>query len=161
MRMSFDPRQKLGTLSVSQMQSVEIAKAVSNDCHVLILDEPTSSLTEHEVEALFRIIDDLKAEGVSIIYISHKMEEILRISDEVTIMRDGKYIGTWPARELTTDAIITHMVGRKLDNLYPASAAPPTRWSLSCRTLRPSTRAASAAQPSSCTRARSWAWAAW
>ena len=77
-RMSFDPRQKLGTLSVSQMQSVEIAKAVSNDCHVLILDEPTSSLTEHEVEALFRIIDDLKAEGVSIIYISHKMEEILQ-----------------------------------------------------------------------------------
>ena len=71
------------------------------------------------MEALFRIIADLKADGVSVIYISHKMEEILRISDEVTIMRDGKYIGTWPSRELTTDAIITHMVGRKLDNLYP------------------------------------------
>ena len=98
---------------------MEIAKAVSNDCHVLILDEPTSSLTEHEVEALFRIIADLKANGVSIIYISHKMEEILRISDEVTIMRDGKYIGTWEAKNLTTDTIITQMVGRKLDNLYP------------------------------------------
>ena len=118
-RMNFDPRQRLGSLSVSQMQSVEIAKAVSNDCRVLILDEPTSSLTEHEVEALFRIIADLKAEGVSIIYISHKMDEILRISDEVTIMRDGKYIGTWDAKTLTTDTIITNMVGRKLENLYP------------------------------------------
>jgi methyl-galactoside transport system ATP-binding protein len=118
-KMRFDPRQKLGTLSVSQMQSVEIAKAVSNNCRVLILDEPTSSLTQNEVEALFRIIESLKAEGVAIIYISHKMDEILRISDEVTIMRDGKYIGTWDAKGLTTDTIIANMVGRKLDNLYP------------------------------------------
>jgi len=118
-RMDFDPKQKLGSLSVSQMQSVEIAKAVSNDCKVLILDEPTSSLTAHEVEALFRIIEDLKAKGVSIVYISHKMDEILRISDEVTIMRDGKYIGTWDAKDLTTDKIITQMVGRELTNLYP------------------------------------------
>lgn len=118
-RMEFDPKQKLGTLSVSQMQSVEIAKAVSANCRVLILDEPTSSLTQNEVEALFRIIADLKADGVAIVYISHKMDEILRISDEVTIMRDGHYIGTWPAKELTTDAIITKMVGRELTNLYP------------------------------------------
>ena len=89
-RMNFDPKQRLGDLSVSQMQSVEIAKAVSADCKVLILDEPTSSLTANEVEALFRIIEDLKAEGVAIVYISHKMDEILRISDEVTIMRDAK-----------------------------------------------------------------------
>ena len=119
LRMDFDPKQKLGTLSVSQMQSVEIAKAVSNDCKVLILDEPTSSLTAHEVEALFRIVNDLKAKGVAIVYISHKMDEILRISDEVTIMRDGKYIGTWDAADLTTDKIITQMVGRELTNLYP------------------------------------------
>lgn len=118
-RMSFDPKQKLGSLSVSQMQSVEIAKAVSNDCKVLILDEPTSSLTSHEVDALFRIIEDLKAKNVAIVYISHKMDEILRISDEVTIMRDGKYIGTWEAKELTTDKIISQMVGRELTNLYP------------------------------------------
>ena len=118
-RMSFDPKQKVGELSVSQMQSVEIAKAVSANCRVLILDEPTSSLTSNEVEALFRIIGDLKAEGVAIVYISHKMDEILRISDEVTIMRDGKYIGTWNADELTTDKIITQMVGRELTNLYP------------------------------------------
>ncbi len=118
-RMPFDPRAKLGTLSVSQMQLVEIAKAVSANCKVLILDEPTSSLTENEVEALFRIVDDLRAKGVSIVYISHKMDEILRISDEVTIMRDGQYIGTWAAKELTTDKIITKMVGRELENLYP------------------------------------------
>ncbi len=118
-RMDFDPKQQVGELSVSQMQSVEIAKAVSANCKVLILDEPTSSLTANEVEALFRIVEDLKAEGVSIIYISHKMDEILRISDEVTIMRDGQYIGTWDAKELTTDFIITKMVGRELTNLYP------------------------------------------
>ena len=118
-RMDFDPKRMLGTLSVSQMQSVEIAKAVSANCKVLILDEPTSSLTQNEVEALFRIIEDLKSEGVSIVYISHKMDEILRISDEVTIMRDGQYVGTWDAKELTTDLIITRMVGRELANLYP------------------------------------------
>ncbi len=118
-RMNFDPKQKVGDLSVSQMQSVEIAKAVSANCRVLILDEPTSSLTANEVEALFRIIEDLKAENVAIVYISHKMDEILRIADEVSIMRDGKYIGTWEASELTTDRIITLMVGRELTNLYP------------------------------------------
>ena len=118
-RMEFDPKQPLGELSVSQMQSVEIAKAVSANCKVLILDEPTSSLTQNEVEALFRIIEDLKADGVSIVYISHKMDEILRISDEVTIMRDGQYVGTWDAKELTTDLIITRMVGRELANLFP------------------------------------------
>ena len=118
-RMDFDPQQMLGELSVSQMQSVEIAKAVSANCKVLILDEPTSSLTQNEVEALFRIVEDLKRDGVAIAYISHKMDEILRISDEVTIMRDGQYIGTWPAREMTTDLIITKMVGRELTNLFP------------------------------------------
>ena len=117
--MNFDPRQKLGTLTVSQMQSVEIAKAVAGNCRVLILDEPTSSLTQNEVEALFRIVEDLKKENVAVVYISHKMDEILRISDEVTIMRDGQYIGTWDARDLTTDFIITKMVGRELTNLYP------------------------------------------
>ncbi len=124
-RMPFDPKAKLGSLSVSQMQLVEIAKAVSANCKVLILDEPTSSLTSNEVEALFTIVEDLKAKGVSIVYISHKMDEILRISDEVTIMRDGQYIGTWDAKDLTTDAIITKMVGRELTNLYPPRANTP------------------------------------
>ena len=117
--LNYDPRAKLGSLSVSQMQLVEIAKAVSADCKVLILDEPTSSLTAAEVEALFTIVNELREKGVSIVYISHKMDEILRISDEVTIMRDGQYIGTWDAKGLTTDFIITKMVGRELSNLFP------------------------------------------
>ena len=124
-RMNFDPRQKVGELSVSQMQSVEIAKAVSANCRVLILDEPTSSLTSNEVDALFRIIEDLKAENVAVVYISHKMDEILRIGDEVTIMRDGRFIGTWEAKDLTTDKIITQMVGRELTNLYPPRENQP------------------------------------
>ncbi|MFR8051906.1 MAG: sugar ABC transporter ATP-binding protein [Negativibacillus massiliensis] len=117
--LDFDPKAKLGTLSVSQMQLVEIAKAVSADCKVLILDEPTSSLTAAEVEALFAIVNELRSKGVAIVYISHKMDEILRISDEVTIMRDGQYIGTWAAKDLDIDTIITKMVGRELTNLYP------------------------------------------
>ena len=123
--LDFDPKAKLGSLSVSQMQLVEIAKAVSADCKVLILDEPTSSLTAAEVEALFTIVNELRSKGVSIVYISHKMDEILRISDEVTIMRDGQYIGTWNADQLTTDFIITKMVGRELSNLYPARSNVP------------------------------------
>lgn len=123
--LNFDPKAKLGSLSVSQMQLVEIAKAVSADCKVLILDEPTSSLTAAEVEALFTIINELRSKGVSIVYISHKMDEILRISDEVTIMRDGQYIGTWSSKGLTTDFIITKMVGRELSELYPARENVP------------------------------------
>ena len=123
--LNYDAKAKLGTLSVSQMQLVEIAKAVSADCKVLILDEPTSSLTASEVEALFTIVNELRDKGVSIVYISHKMDEILRISDEVTIMRDGQYIGTWDAKELTTDMIITKMVGRELSNLYPSRSNVP------------------------------------
>jgi methyl-galactoside transport system ATP-binding protein len=124
-RMSFDEKAQLKTLSVSQMQSVEIAKAVSMGAKLVILDEPTSSLTENEVEALFLIINDLKKRNCGIIYISHKMDEILRISDEVTIMRDGQYIGTWLAKELTTDFIITKMVGRELTNVYPPKTNKP------------------------------------
>ncbi|MGI6510788.1 MAG: sugar ABC transporter ATP-binding protein [Erysipelotrichaceae bacterium] len=124
-RMDFDPHQMLGELSVSQMQSVEIAKAISANCKVMILDEPTSSLTHNEVEALFKIIEDLKESNVAIVYISHKMDEILRISDEVTIMRDGKYIGTWDAKDLTNDFIISKMVGRELTNLYPEKENVP------------------------------------
>ncbi|MEA5050163.1 MAG: sugar ABC transporter ATP-binding protein [Oscillospiraceae bacterium] len=123
--LSFDPRAKLGTLSVSQMQLVEIAKAVSADAKIVIMDEPTSSLTQNEVDVLFGIIDKLRAQGCAVVYISHKMEEILRIADEVTIMRDGKYIGTWPAKDLTNDMIITRMVGRELTNLYPPRTNKP------------------------------------
>lgn len=113
------PDTLVGKLSVSKIQSIEIAKAVSFHSQIIVMDEPTSSLTSVEVEHLFRIINDLKKRGVSIIYISHKMEEILRISDDVTIMRDGKKIGTWPAAQMTTDLIISKMVGRDLTQRFP------------------------------------------
>ena len=117
--LNYDPRTKLSELSISQMQLVEIAKAISVNAKIVIMDEPTSSLTHAEVEKLFSIIGILKNDGCAIVYISHRMDEILRISDEVTIMRDGTYIGTWDASELTTEKIITNMVGRQLTNLYP------------------------------------------
>jgi len=117
--LDINPAVLAGTLSASQLQLVEIAKAVSYNSKIIIMDEPTSSLTDNEVEHLFKIIEQLKSEGRSIIYISHKMEEILKISDEVTIMRDGTYVGTWPASELTTDLIINRMVGRDMTNRFP------------------------------------------
>lgn len=119
LNMDINPLSIAGSLSVSKLQSVEIAKATSYNSKVIIMDEPTSSLTENEVEHLFKIIGELKSKGVAIIYISHKMEEILKIADEVTIMRDGKHIGTWAASELTTDLIISRMVGRDLTNRFP------------------------------------------
>ncbi len=118
---TIQPTDLLRTLSVSKAQSVEIAKAVSYESKIIIMDEPSSSLTENEVEHLFTIIRSLKARGVAIIYISHKMEEILKISDEVTIMRDGKYVGTWPSSELTTAVIIKRMVGRDLTHRFPSA----------------------------------------
>ncbi|MCY1151560.1 MAG: sugar ABC transporter ATP-binding protein [Sphaerochaetaceae bacterium] len=119
LNLSMSPNDLLRNLSVSHAQSVEIAKAVSYDSKIIIMDEPSSSLTESEVAHLFGIINGLRDRGVSIIYISHKMEEILQISDDVTIMRDGQYVGTWEAKELTTDLIIKKMVGRDLTNRFP------------------------------------------
>jgi len=120
-----DPRMKMGKLSVSHRQMVEIARAVSYGAKILVLDEPTSSLTESESEHLFRIIDRLKKNGCGIIYISHKMEEILSICDEVTVMRDGKHIATEPASSLTTDKIIKLMVGRDLSQRFPEKTNTP------------------------------------
>jgi len=116
---SIDPKAIIKNLSVSQRQMVEIAKAVSHNSKILVLDEPTSSLTEVEVEHLFRIIFNLRDRGCGIIYISHRMNEILKISDEVTVLRDGKLVATAPASQLTIDKIITLMVGRELSNVYP------------------------------------------
>ena len=114
-----DPKAIMSTLPVSQRQMVEIAKAVSYNAKIIVFDEPTSSLTETEVEHLFRIINMLRDKGCGIIYISHKMEEILRISDDVTIMRDGQWVATRPASELTMNEIIRLMVGRELTNRFP------------------------------------------
>jgi ABC-type sugar transport system, ATPase component len=125
LNMDIDPNQLVGELSVSKIQSLEIAKAVSFNSRIIVMDEPTSSLTGNEVEQLFAIINKLRARGVAIIYISHKMEEILRISDDVTIMRDGKYIGTWESKELTIDMIIQRMVGRDLSERFPERTNVP------------------------------------
>lgn len=120
-----NPKDKMGKLSVSQRQMVEIAKAVSYNAKILVLDEPTSSLTQEEVTHLFKIINKLRDRGCGIIYISHKMEEILEISDDVTIMRDGKWIATEEAHNLTTDKIIKLMVGRDLTNRFPPKTNKP------------------------------------
>lgn len=114
-----DPKKVMSEMPVSQRQMVEIAKAVSYNAKVIVFDEPTSSLTEVEVEHLFKIINDLRNRGCGIIYISHKMDEILRISDEITIMRDGKYITTADAKNITMNEIIKLMVGREITNVYP------------------------------------------
>lgn len=114
-----NPKTIMSTMPVAQRQMVEIAKAVSYKSKVIVFDEPTSSLTEDEVEHLFEIINTLKERGCAIIYISHKMEEILRISDEVTVMRDGKWVATEAAKDLTMNNIIKLMVGRELTNRFP------------------------------------------
>ena len=122
---SVNPKTVMSTMPVSQRQMVEIAKAVSYESKIIVFDEPTSSLTEVEVEHLFRIIQMLKEKGCGIIYISHKMEEILRISDDVTIMRDGQWVATRPAGELTMEEIIRLMVGRELTNRFPPKTNEP------------------------------------
>ena len=120
-----DPRRIMSTMPVSQRQMVEIAKAVSYNSKVIVFDEPTSSLTEEEVEHLFKIINMLRDRGVGIIYISHKMAEIKRISDYITIMRDGQWIATERAADLEMNDIIRLMVGRELTNQFPPKTNVP------------------------------------
>lgn len=119
LEINLNPHMKVKNLSVSQRQMIEIAKAVSYNSKIIVMDEPTSSLTENEVEHLFRIIRRLRENGCGIIYISHKMEEIKAISDDITIMRDGKWIATEKVNNLTTDEIINLMVGRDLNERFP------------------------------------------
>ncbi|ATV35550.1 MULTISPECIES: galactose/methyl galactoside ABC transporter ATP-binding protein MglA [Fusobacterium] len=114
-----DPRKKVADLPIAERQMIEIAKAVSYKSKVIVMDEPTSSLTEKEVDHLFRIINRLKQSGVAIVYISHKMEEIKMISDEITILRDGKWISTNDVSKISTEQIISMMVGRDLTERFP------------------------------------------
>ncbi|NLY08759.1 MAG: ATP-binding cassette domain-containing protein [Tissierellia bacterium] len=123
--LDINPKTIVEKLSVSERQMVEIAKAVSYNAKVLILDEPTSSLTDREVEKLFEIINLLKSRGMGIVYISHKMEEILQISDDITVFRDGKWVGTAPASEMDTNKIVQMMVGRTLTNRFPPKENTP------------------------------------
>lgn len=120
-----DPKEKVANLSVSQMQMIEIAKAFSYNAKIVIMDEPTSSLSEKEVEHLFKIIEKLKERGCGIIYISHKMDEIFKICDEITILRDGKWINTVPVKGSTMDEIVAMMVGRELTQRFPEKTNQP------------------------------------
>ncbi len=130
-----NPKQIMSSMPVAKRQMAEIAKAVSYGAKILVLDEPTSSLTEQEVEHLFRIISMLRDRGCGIIYISHKMEEILRISDDITVMRDGTHVLTAPASEMTMDRIISLMVGRELTDRFPPKINHPGETVFSVRGL--------------------------
>lgn len=117
--LNYRPDQKMKTLAVSDIQMLEIIKAISNNAEIIVMDEPTSSITQKEVDMLFGKIEELKKQGVSIIYISHKMDEVFKIADDITVLRDGTVVETHPASELDVDQVIALMVGRKMENVYP------------------------------------------
>jgi ribose transport system ATP-binding protein len=122
LHMDVDPRAPVETLSIASQQLVEIAKALSLNCKVLILDEPTSALTDHEADNLLAFLRRLAADGVGILYISHKLKEVFSVADRVTVLRDGKYVGTRDIHETTQGEVIRMMVGRELGNMYPAKS---------------------------------------
>lgn len=130
-----DPNTPLYRLSVAQRQMVEIAKAISYDAKIIVFDEPTSSLTDKEVSLLFDIINLIKKHGVGVIYISHKMDEIFQISDDVTVLRDGKYVGTNSVENLTIDKVVNMMVGRDLEERFPPKKNIPGDVHLSVKNL--------------------------
>jgi len=135
LRIDVAPDCLVGELSIANRQMVEIAKAVSYDSQVLIMDEPTSAITEREVEHLFEIIADLKAQGKAIIYITHKMNEVFRIADTITIFRDGRHILTRAAAQMSPDGLIAAMVGRELNQVFPKEEVPIGEVALSLRGL--------------------------
>src|SRR5579863_8105 len=130
-----DPQTRLGALSIANRQMVEIAKAVSFDSDLLIMDEPTSAITDKEVEHLFRIIGSLKARGKAIIYITHKMDEVFRIADDISIFRDGHHVLTRAGSEFDPASLIAAMVGRELDQVFPKLEVEPGEVALSVRNL--------------------------
>jgi ribose transport system ATP-binding protein len=117
-----DPKSKVETLSHGQQQIVEIARAVSRGTRIVIMDEPNSALNQHETKALFQVINNLKDSGITILYVSHRLEEVFAISDRVTVLRDGHYIGTWDAENTTIEEIVTNVVGRRLGEIFPEKA---------------------------------------
>ncbi|CAD5202440.1 Inositol transport system ATP-binding protein [Pseudomonas sp. FEN] len=136
LRINLDPEEHVGNLSIAERQMVEIAKAVSYDSDILIMDEPTSAITDKEVAHLFSIIADLKAQGKGIIYITHKMNEVFAIADEVAVFRDGAYIGLQRADSMDGDSLISMMVGRELSQLFPVREKPIGKLLMSVRDLR-------------------------
>ena len=123
--LDIDVTRNLGSFPLSIQQMVEICKALAFDCRIIVMDEPTSALTDVEVEKLFAIVDKLKKSGCGIIYISHKMEEIYRIADRITVLRDGAYVGTATAKELDRDKMVKWMVGRELNQQFPRHKSAP------------------------------------
>ena len=124
LNMDISPDEKMGDLSVARMQMVEIAKAVSYDSSIVVMDEPTSALTQTETAHLFEIIRQLKEKNVAIVYITHKMDEVFQICDEVSVYRDGEYVGTDNVENITIDRLISMMVGRELNEMFPKVACP-------------------------------------
>src|SRR5277367_4569246 len=135
LEIGMDPETEVRDLSVANRQMVEIAKAVSYDSDILIMDEPTSALTDREVDHLFKIIRALKAEGKGIVYITHKMNELFEIADEVSVFRDGRFVGERPASEVTRDDIIKMMVGREITQMFPKQTVPIGEVALSVSNL--------------------------
>ncbi|REJ78925.1 MAG: xylose ABC transporter ATP-binding protein [Acidobacteria bacterium] len=119
LNMEIDPTSEVGNLGIGQQQLVEIAKALAQEAKILVLDEPTAALTDAEVKTLFDILERLKARGVGMIYISHKLEEVFRMSDRITVLRDGNAVGTYPTSELDKDRVIALMVGREVGDIFP------------------------------------------
>jgi len=119
LRLPLDPRTPIRNLGIGQQQLVEIAKALSQEARLLVLDEPTAALTDAEVETLFRILNDLRTRGVGMIYISHKLDEVFRMSDRITVLRDGRTVGTEQASALDEAAVIARMVGREVGDIFP------------------------------------------
>ena len=119
LRLPLDPRTPIGNLGIGQQQLVEIAKALSHKARILVLDEPTAALTDHEVETLFGILDDLRESGVGMIYISHKLDEVFRIADRITVLRDGRTVGTDVTSNWDESKLISSMVGREVGDIFP------------------------------------------
>ncbi len=124
LKIPINPKAKMKSLRVADQQMVEIAKAISQNAHILIMDEPTSSITDREVESLFAMIRDMKARGVGMVYISHKMDEIFQIADEITVLRDGNLVNTWKVADVDYDTLIFNMVGRDLKEQFPKVTVP-------------------------------------
>ncbi len=136
LKLDISPKIKLKNLSIADRQMVEIAKAISNNAKIIIMDEPTSALSDKEVDILFGLIEKLKSQGIAIVYISHKMDEIFRISDTITVLRDGKLIITQKAEDLNHQTLIKLMVGREVSELFPSSSTELGETLLSVNNLR-------------------------
>ena len=135
LKIDIDPDERIADLTIAGKQMIEIARAVSRESDILIMDEPTSSLSEREVDHLFRIVADLKARGSAVIYITHRLNEVFRIADEVSVLRDGRMVGSHPINKVDRDRLITMMVGRELIELFPKGNEPTGHVALSVKNL--------------------------